>query len=211
MSLESGKFPSQILSQVLGVCSAAAVAIALTGCGAGTAASPLQQTLSNVNGKAMGGHQPVSGAAVSLYDATTAGYGGAAKLLGTATSGSDGSFSITHNASTCSDPDQLYIVASGGNPGSGTNSASVLVSALGPCSTVSSSTSVVVNELTTVAAAYALAPFATISASSTDISTSTTNTAGLATAFATAANLATLNGYPRTATVGGNGVVRSRS
>jgi sugar lactone lactonase YvrE len=64
-----------------------------------------------------------------------------------------------------------------------------LAALLGNCSTLSSSTHVVVNELTTVAAAYALAPFASVTAGGTAIGTSATNITGLNNAFYPANNL----------------------
>ncbi len=67
------------------------------------------------------------------------------------------------NAYTCpSASSQLYIVSIDGNPGlsSDTNNLNLAEMALlGPCGGVSSSTSVIINEITTVAAAYALSPF----------------------------------------------------
>ena len=186
--------PVHPVSRVLAVLSAATLAVALTGCGFGTAAGPVAHSAGSIQGIAMGGHQPIIGSTVNLYAATTSGYGGAPTLLGTATSGAYGSFSIVRNSNTCTDPDQVYIVASGGNPGAGVNAAAVLLAPLGLCSTVTSSTSVLIDEATTVAAAYALSGFATADGSSTAIATSTTNTIGLANAFANAANLVNLHG-----------------
>jgi sugar lactone lactonase YvrE len=146
------------------------VAVTLTGCatngasvaGTGTAAGGALK----VSGKVFGGQQPVSGATVQLYTVGTSGLKSASTSLiaSPPLSGVDGSFSITGTYS-CANATQVYLVATGGSSLSGsTNSAITLVAALGPCSTVlanAATTPVIVNEVTTVAAAYALAPFAT--------------------------------------------------
>jgi hypothetical protein len=62
----------------------------------------------------------------------------------------------------------------------------------------------VVNELTTVAAAYAVQGFAD---TTVNIGTSSTNAQGLTHAFANAANLVAADGIALTTTAGGNGVV----
>jgi streptogramin lyase len=93
----------------------------------------------------------------------------------------------------------MYLVATGGNPGLGAgtnNTALALMAALGSCGNLNSSTHIVINELTTVAAVYALAPFmATNSgAPGASLSSSAGNTQGLTNAFATAKNLADVGG-----------------
>jgi hypothetical protein len=52
---------------------------------------------------------------------------------------------------------QTYVTAIGGDAGSGTNSAIGLTALAGPCNALSSSSFVMVNELATVAAEWALA------------------------------------------------------
>jgi hypothetical protein len=123
------------------------------------------------------------------------------------TTGSDGSFSITGDY-TCMAGQQAYLYALGGNPGSGANSAAGLMAALGSCplaGTLSSPLYIVVNEVSTVAAAYALAGFAT---DATHVGSSGTTLAltGLSNAFANAANLETLStGAALTTTPAGDG------
>jgi hypothetical protein len=56
--------------------------------------------------------------------------------------------------------EQVYLYIKGGNSGSGTNNSIGLLAALGPCNNIYSNT-ITVNELTTVAAAYAFAGYAT--------------------------------------------------
>lgn len=121
------------------------------------------------------------------FAASAGGYGSAAKLISTATvissdgSGSGGNASNANNtfpagdftlspggvrSYTCDAPatgitsPYLYITAAGGNSGSGNNSVITLMAALGPCSALTTSTTIFVDEVTTVAAAYALAQFA---------------------------------------------------
>jgi hypothetical protein len=56
--------------------------------------------------------------------------------------------------------EQVYLYIKGGNSGSGNNNNIGLLAALGPCNNIYSNT-ITVNELTTVAAAYAMAGYAT--------------------------------------------------
>jgi hypothetical protein len=152
----------------------------------------------SLQGVVHGGQQGVSGAVIQLYTVGTGGNGTAATamLADTVTTGTGGNFSITRDytcgensgGSKITSSNQVYLVATGGDPGVGTNNpALVMVAALGPCSSLSSASSVFVNEVTTVAAAWALAPFAT---SATNIAASSTNNTGVTNAFLDAALLA---------------------
>jgi hypothetical protein len=130
----------------------------------------------------------VTGSTVQLYAAGSSGYGtGAQALLATpVTTDQDGNFTIPPSAYTCpaSANAQTYIVATGGNPGlaPGTNNSAIaLMAALGPCSGLSSATFVVIDEVTTVASVWPLAPFLGYGA---QVGTDPGNTQGLATAFA---------------------------
>jgi len=101
----------------------------------------------------------------------------------------------------------VYLYAVSGNPGFGTNSAAGFLAALGRCDSLTSSTSVQINEVTTVAMAYAVSGFAT---DATHISRSTSALAAidLDNAFANAGNLVDLpSGNPLSTTPGGNGTV----
>jgi hypothetical protein len=158
-----------------------------------------------LKGTVFGGTQPISGAAVYMYAASATGYGtastsllttgspgvtddGSGKGTGYVTTSSTGSFTIKSDF-TCPSPSSLiYLVARGGNPGfGGTNSAVAVATAVGACNTITSATTIRINELTTVAAVTALAPFA--NAAMTSVATSPTNVAGLTTAFVTANNI----------------------
>ncbi len=181
---------------------------ALTGCGIGTSAGPEMITSNtSVTGHIMGGHQPIVGSTVTMYAAGTGGYGAGQTTVstGSPTTDANGMFAINY---TCTSGQQLYLVASGGNAGAGSaNAAAVLVAALGDCAGLTGPVNV--DEVTTIAAAYALAPFADMSTgTSISIGTSTTNATGLAHAFLNANNLADYHyGLSRTTTPGGNGTV----
>jgi hypothetical protein len=169
-----------------------AVATGLSGCGAGlVSSSPAASPAVALSGRVHGGQQPVTGATIQLYAAGSGGYGAAAMPLLTTTvqSGAGGAFDVTGDYTCPSASAQVYLTATGGNPGfSGqvNNAALSMMAALGPCGNLTSSTFVNINELTTVAAVWALAPF---TSSATGISTSVTNSTGLANAFASAAKV----------------------
>ena len=80
------------------------------------------------------------------------GYGAGATSLGTVATGADGSFDLSSYTCPAGNP-QTYITASGGNAGAGANSAIGLMAVLGPCNSLSTSTTIAINELTTAAAA----------------------------------------------------------
>lgn len=116
------------------------------------------------------------------------------------TTDSNGNFAITGDY-TCVGGQQVYMYSLGGDPGlgSGTNSAAGLMAALGTCPgsvganhIFSSGLYVVINEVSTVAAAYAFAGFAT---DALHVSSSGTAAAklGIANAFLNAAELETLS------------------
>ena len=155
----------------------------LTGCGMGTTAVPDPVGLT-VNGHVHGGQQPVVGAQIQLYVAGSGGNGSASSplLRAPVNSGPDGNFSITGDYSCPSATAQVYLVATQGNPGLGTgnNPALAMMAALGSCGNLSSTQFITINEVTTVAAAWALAPF---TRDISDIGASSTNARGLANAF----------------------------
>ena len=172
--------------------------VILAGCGSG----PLTHSVSGrltVTGMVHGGVQPVSGATVELYSVGTTGNGSQATniLRRPVITDAGSNFSIS-NDYTCSGPSQqVYLVVRGGNPGLAgnvNNPALVFLSALGNCTELLNNPSafVYVNEVSTVAAVYALAPFMT---SYDHVGASATNTVGLGNAFLNANLLAnTANG-----------------
>lgn len=113
------------------------------------------------------------------------------------TTDAGGSFTITGDYS-CTSGQQVYLYALGGNPGLGTgvNSAAGLMAALGTCPAagnfLSATPYIVMNEVSTVAAAYAFAGFATDAVHVGSSGTALAQT-GIANAFANAANLETLS------------------
>ena len=165
--------------------------LAFTGCSLQqTAPATVQGTA--LHGTVHGGQQPITGASVQLYAAGSTGYGSAysytagTSLLGmhTVTTDSNGYFNISNDYTCPSAATPVYIVAIGGNPGlpnNATNPQIALMTALGPCGNLTSSTNVQISELTTVASVWALSRFMTGIA---NVGTSSTNATGLANAFA---------------------------
>jgi hypothetical protein len=189
-----------------------AVCVLLMGCGmsgsagngGGSALGSSSVTI-GVNGSVHGGQNPVLGGTIQLYQVGTTGYSShAVPLLATpATTNAAGSFSITGQY-TCTSGSYLYITSSGGSPQISSNPTTnnnniTLAAALGLCDNLTASTFIIIDEVTTVAAAYALAQFSqgTIfgqtmlsqpgsasSAPADNFATSSTNLTGLANAMA---------------------------
>jgi len=207
--------------------------LTLTGCAVAPTAAPTVVQGAAIQGKVHGGQQPISGAHVYLLAANTTGYGGAGiapttlnasvSLLNPADPGvysdsvgayvltsSTGGFSITGDYA-CTPGQQVYLYGLGGNPGAGINSASGLMAILGSCPTagnfLAATPYVSINEISTIAAAYAFAGFAT---DATHVSSSGTAVAqsGIANAFLNAGNLANIStGAALATTPAGNGTV----
>jgi hypothetical protein len=170
--------------------------VLLTGCGivGSTALSitPPGTPGAHLQGQVYGGQQPIIGASIYLYAAGSTGYGSAytyttdPSLLGNhvVTTGAGGGFTITSDYTCPASNPEVYIEAVGGVPVSGqaVNNNIIMVVALGPCANLSSATYITINELTTVASVWALAPFMT---GASNIGTSAVNTVGLKNAFAT--------------------------
>jgi len=160
-------------------------AAGLSGCGTGvsssSASAPAMVTAAPVQGLVMGGQQPVAGVTVQLYQAGTTGYGSQAMKLGpTVPTASNGNFSLP--SYTCTANTQVYLVGTSGMPTTTlTNANLALMVGLGTCGGPDLKTFINVNELTTVATVWALAPFMTGIA---NIGSDTSNATGLANAFA---------------------------
>lgn len=170
---------------------------ALSGCGAAlnSAATPVVVS-AGLSGRLYGGDQPVSGAVIQLYVPGTAGYGSAATpiLNQPVSSDAGGNFVLTGEFTCPSSSSPVYMVVTGGNPGlaQGTNNQAIgLMSLLGMCVDLRPTTFLVVNEVTTVAAVWTMAPFMV---DATHIGTSAANVQGLLNAMATGANLVTITG-----------------
>lgn len=148
-------------------------ALLLSGCGktatvSSTSSTPLAHSTVIVHGIAHGGANPIVGATITLYSTGDSGYGSSGTVLGTATTDSNGEFTFK-NAATCTSPAQEYVTGYGGNPGSGPNANYLLMAALGDCSTINSNTVIWMDELSTVAAAYALNNFMSINGTTVNI------------------------------------------
>ncbi|MDE1154665.1 MAG: hypothetical protein PW735_02925 [Acidobacteriaceae bacterium] len=136
------------------------------------------------------------------------------------TSDANGNFGLSGEYS-CTAGQQVYLYTSGGDTGGGTpNAAATLMAVLGTCPSsgnfAAQIPSLVVNELSTVAAAYALAGFATDPLHIGDDESVTSNTTaslaktGMTNAVATAAlltNITTASGTALSTTPSGNGAV----
>jgi streptogramin lyase len=190
--------PSSIPTRKCAVCAGSLIAIvALAGCGSGIVTTPTAPTeppppTGTYTGSAFSAAvnaatQPIAGSTVELYAAGTTGNGSAATVLTTVTSTSSGGVTIPGTYSCPLASSLIYLVSRGGAVGTGSaNSSVTLMAVLGPCNGISSGTKFAVNEVTTVAAAYALAPFY---ANGGVIGASSTNLLGLTNAFNTAATL----------------------
>ncbi len=128
---------------------------------------------------------PVGGATITFYAVGNTGYGSSAVALDTTSTASDGTYTVPY---TCPSGNiETYVVATGGNAGSGSNPAIGLTAPIGPCGGIKPSTIVVVNELTTAAAETALAQF--IDSTGAMIGASSTNSSGLSLGFINYYNL----------------------
>jgi len=164
---------------LLGGCLGVFGLVGLTGCGVATSdmAAPGRVAGAAIKGNVHGGQQPVTGAQVYLLAASTDGYTQpSSNLLITpeptsglndypyVTTDGAGNFSITGDYG-CAPGQPVYLLVLYGNPGIPgvtNNPALALMAALGPCpagGTFPSSSFVEVNEVTTVAAVYALSGF----------------------------------------------------
>jgi streptogramin lyase len=194
----------------------ASLIIAVSGCGGdGGSTTPPEGTTGMValSGLVHGGQNPVAGAQVFVYQAGSSGYGAGDRQLACTTTGTGGQFSFGSTSPACAgtglgapllcpasgSPD-IYLVAVGGNPGTGTNSALKMMTVLGNCNALPAGLTVTLNEVTTVASMWSLSRFTACSSTpgtscpstAANIGTSATNQTGLATAMAAAGNLANL-------------------
>jgi streptogramin lyase len=206
-NMRSGRICAVALGTIAGLAT-------LAGCG-GSAGSALSSTgvggagsHGTISGSAYGGQQPVAGATIQLYTVGTTGLKSAATPLlptsgpGVVTTDANGNFSLSPGNSplySCTNATQIYIVATGGTNGFGStpNTALSMMAPLGSCSALYTSAQngtaifIQLNEVTTVAAVYALAPFM---ASYSRVGASGSNPTGLVNAvsnFNTLANITT--------------------
>jgi streptogramin lyase len=199
--------------------------LVLSGCSAITNIAPTNSinpvsstSKATIHGVVHGGQNPISGAHVYFYALGGTGYGQPAVSLLTSgtqdsnnnyyvTTGSDGSFSITgdYTCPVANAYPSTYLLAIGGDSGSGNNSAISLVAPAGNCtSTNFTSEYVIVNEITTISAIYAAQGFIT---DLTHVSAPNTALAQTALGSIDTGNLYDSNSTARTTTQGGNGTV----
>jgi hypothetical protein len=180
--------------------------------------TPTAEGRASITGIAHGGRQPIVGAKIYMYAVTIGAYGqkSTSLMLPTADTQQDapgnpyyvltgpgGRFSIGAFDYSCTSSGEtaVYLYSQGGNPGTSSDNPNAgLMAVLGACTAATASTgggfpsvsgSIVVNEVTTVATAYALAGFAT---DATDMSGGTTSEGptDVANAANSAFNLASL-------------------
>jgi streptogramin lyase len=175
----------------LAACFAALLSLQLAGCGGGgpgpTAPASVEQPAAQqvkILGVVRAGSLAVRGASLTVY--ASAASGQMPQFLGKASSDSTGAFELNLTCSTgAANSEQIYLSLSGGetqatNDTPASNPAIRLMAILGPCNDAPKA--ITVNELTTVAAAYALNAFVNGDAISG-------NAPGLPNAIATAASL----------------------
>ena len=184
----------------------------ILGCGGGASNSPVTTTASTFTGIKLRGQvksiqqpnvqqptvqQPISGATIQLYQVGTGGDGSSATPLGSpTTTNASGGFTLTGDYTCPGSNPLVYLLATGGNPGLalGTNNTAIdLIAALGSCNSLSSTTAINLNEVTTVAAVAALSPYMTsltCTTAPTCIGSGTSDASGLAAAFTLASQYA---------------------
>jgi len=158
----------------------------LSGCSFTPHAGVSRSKSIGIKGAVHGGQQPVVGASIQLFAAGSTGDASPATplLMSAVQTDQNGSFSITSDYTCPSASTEVYLVATGGNPGlpAGTNNASLaMMAALGQCGLLSASTFISINEVTTVGSLAALFPFMS---SATNLGASLADAAQLTTAFA---------------------------
>ena len=147
------------LTRLLGI----SLLFALNFCdGYGAAASP--QSISPLQGRVLGGAQPLGGSSIQLYATGEEGVGSAAEALLTEPvyTDKDGRFAIKSFKPCMTPTSDIYIVALGrraGPPGEIENPSIALVAALGSCDSLLSPTFTRVDEVTTVAFVAAMSPY----------------------------------------------------
>ena len=182
------------LSYQLAYISVVLASVSLSGCGSGTVAgfNPLAVNAIQLQGTVRGGQQPIAGANIRLFAASVTGKGTAATSLlsSSVTTDAKGNFSLAGLFKCVNASDQVYIIATGGNTSATSNVNHALMTALGNCGDLTSLTPISVNEVTTIASVYALAPY--MNGNSYDVAANSSDSTALATAFANVRTLANL-------------------
>lgn len=170
-----------------------AVCVSGLGCGVATNLAPVAGPAAAVavSGSVHGGQQPIANAQIVLFAAGTSADGSNSTSLmkKVVYTDSQGGFTLT-GAYTCpSTPSQVFVVSIAGNPGlpdangvTPSNTSATLMTVLGLCSSLTASTFININELTTVSSVAALLPYI---ASYTAIGSGSSDASALATAMST--------------------------
>jgi hypothetical protein len=184
-------------AKCLSLAGAGGLSLLLSGCAMSTvsnsAPAPVQISASAVQGKVLGGQQPVANVALQLYAVSSAGYGGPSMPLltpGAAKTDANGNFTLPSFTCPVDNPN-VYLVGTGGTPfGSTANPNLALMVGLGTCSSLSSIPFVDMNELTTIATVYSVSGFMT---GITNIGAPASNLAGITKAFAAINKVVNIN------------------
>jgi hypothetical protein len=116
-----------------------------------------------VSGSVFAGQQAIVNASVQIYATGTAADGSAATPLLSSPVKTDttGRFSMAGVQSCPSSISEVYLVSTGGSPAGLAieNPNATLMTLLGSCGTLSSASSIPLNEVTTIASVYAMAPY----------------------------------------------------
>ena len=192
--------PSLSVQFRLALISIVSASVAVSGCGSGivtgatasTSTTTTTTTNNSVQGVVLGGQQPIIGSNVQLFAASTSGRGSAATLLlsSPVVTDGNGNFSLSGRFTCANSTDQVYLIATGSNPATTVNRSPALMTALGSCGNLTSSTPIVINEVTTIASVYALAPY--MNSGSYDIASNSGDVTALTAAFTSARTLANL-------------------
>jgi hypothetical protein len=198
---------SPIASSALVFAALSVGGLSLTGCGTGGSNGSNSPTnpvsLVKAQGIVFGGQQPVKGSNIVLYAASTTGATSISRMTQPVKTDAAGNFTITSNYA-CQSGDEVYIVATGGDSGSGANDAIAMMTALGPCSSLLNTTFIEINEVTTVASVYSLANYIT---SPTGVGPNGGSLNGLYAAFATTQTFVDTTTGIAPLTTTGNGIV----
>jgi len=186
---------ARVVAGILRSCTGLLLMYLLSSCSGGSDGKttlPSTPTTAVKYGLVQGGLAPVSGSSIQMYAVGTAGDGSPATALfsTSVTTDTAGKFDFADVYRCPSASSLVYMVATGGNPGLASgklNPQLALMAVLGQCGHLTATTNVTINELTTVASVWSLAPYM----SSPDaVGSGSSDTAGLVAAFALASELA---------------------
>jgi hypothetical protein len=152
-----------------------------------------------VGGRVHGGQSPVTNANIQMWAVNANGSAASSILNNGVTVSTDpsGNFVLTNQYTCPSSTAQVFLTASGGNPGlsAGTNNAALaMMAVVGPCGSLNAGSYITINELTTVAAVWSLQQFMGVSygtpfAETVGVTGTAQSLTGVTNAMTTAQNL----------------------